>query len=390
MRTLLGLFVSILALVSVGASAETIKVVKETVEAIELGTRYTLRSEILGEDREILVRLPEGYDDSDNRYPVVYLTDGGSHFSYTTLMASVLEEHGRMPRSIFVGITNAENRGRDLMTHKDNFRRYIKDEVFSFIDGRFRTSDNRTIYGGSMGGVFVLETLADHKDMFANYISASGGPRNDLIKKFEDYFAADTIFDKSVYFTITEKGEEGASGFNGANSLLALFEEKAPKDLKWRHDFLSGEVHMTTPIPTLYKGLSHVFRDYQAPTFNSSKEFEQAGGMQALEVLFLNRANKYGGDKAVPEHVRNRLGWLYFEEGEQDKAIAVLEENVRLHPNEIVAYESLGSIYYYSDHAAQALEVFKKGRELAVAQDVPTLIEFFDRGINYSEAKLAK
>jgi tetratricopeptide (TPR) repeat protein len=226
--------------------------------------------------------------------------------------------------------------------------------------------------------------------MFANYISASGGPRDELIKKFENHFAAKTEFDKTVYFTMTEKGEEGTDSFNKANNLAALFEEKAPKDLKWRYDFIGGKVHMTTPIPTLYTGLSHVFRDYQAPTFNSSEEFEKAGGMQALEALFSNRANKYGGDPEVPEHVRNRLGWLYFDENEREKAFVVLEENVRLHPEDMGAYESLGSIYYYGDRPADALEIFKKAKALAEAQAAPNMVEFFERGIQYSKDKLAK
>jgi len=391
MRKLLGLlFVGTIALVSNGVSAEAIKAKAQSIETIELGTRYTFQSSILGEDREILVRLPEGYEESDKRYPVVYLTDGGSHFSYTTLIASVLEEQERMPHSIFVGIVNADTRGRDLLTHKDNFRRHIKEEIFSFINSNFRTSDIRTVFGGSMGGAFIMEILTDHRDMFSNYIAASGGVNDEIRKKFEDLFAANTAFEKSVYFTMTEKGEEGVRSFNRAGNLRALFEEKAPEDLKWRYDFIGGEVHMTTPIPTLYTGLSHAFRDYQAPTFNSSEEFEKAGSMQALEALFSNRANKYGGDPEVPEHVLNRLGWLYFNENERQKAFAILEENARLHPDNLGAYESLGSIYYYGDRPEDALVVFKKGRALAEEQNMPNMIEYFERGIKYSKDKLAE
>lgn len=391
MQKLFGIVIAwMIVFPSAATEADIIEAKAQSSETIELGTRYTLHSEILGEDREILVRLPNGYDEGDQRYPVVYLTDGGSHFSYATLMAGVLEEQGRIPPSIFVGITNAEHRGRDLLTHKDNFRRYITEELVSFMDSGFRTSDIRTLYGGSMGGVFVLEVLADHRSTFANYIAASAGPRDALIKKFEDQFAANARFDQTVYFTMTEKGEEGSSAFGGAVRLAALFEEKAPAGLRWRYDFIPGEVHMTTPIPTLYGGLSHAFRDYQAPTFNSSAEYEKAGGMEALEVLFSARARKYGGAPRVPEPILSRLGWLYFEEEEREKAFAILEENARIHPDTIGAYESLGSIYYYSDRAAEALEVFQKGRALAVAQQVPTMIDFFGRGITLAENKLAK
>jgi len=382
MRKILGLFIaSTVAFTPLPALAETIKPKAQSKETIELGTRYTLHSNILGEDREILVRLPEGYAEGDTQYPVVYITDAESHFSYATLMAGVLEEQGRMPASIFVGVTNAEGtRTRDLLLEKDNFLRYLKEEVFSFVNRKFRTTGLRTFYGGSLGGNFALNTLANQKDMFTNYIAASPAADDYRVKQFEGLFAANTTFDKSVYFTMTEKGEEGAPLFNGVNALNALFKEKAPKDLKWRYEFIGREVHMTTPIPTIYAGLSHVFRDFQAPTFSSSAEYERAGGMKGLQAYFAARASKYGASTEVPVDLRISIGEAYTEEGKHKKANAIFSETVKLFPEHRIAFSRLGGSYMDLEMHEDALNAYKRALSLTDPQNL--------RGIDYYEARI--
>lgn len=46
--------------------------------------RFALKSEVLGEERAIIVRTPPGYENSGQRYPVLYLTDGDAHIGHTS------------------------------------------------------------------------------------------------------------------------------------------------------------------------------------------------------------------------------------------------------------------------------------------------------------------
>jgi enterochelin esterase-like enzyme len=52
-----------------------------TTEQIVLGTKYTIHSEILGDDRSFIVNLPEGYESTELRYPVLYVLDA-EYFYY--------------------------------------------------------------------------------------------------------------------------------------------------------------------------------------------------------------------------------------------------------------------------------------------------------------------
>ena len=81
---------------------------------VEIGRSYTITSQILGEDRPLLIGLPAGYDGSDEPYPVVYVLDGQAHFHHTTGTVQFLARNDRMPESIVVAVgnINAEQRTR--------------------------------------------------------------------------------------------------------------------------------------------------------------------------------------------------------------------------------------------------------------------------------------
>ena len=76
---------NLLIVLSVGMLAACTQDKNESVQddsIIAIGKRFSIASETLGEDREYLVYLPESYDSgsSSQRYPVMYLLDGGAHF----------------------------------------------------------------------------------------------------------------------------------------------------------------------------------------------------------------------------------------------------------------------------------------------------------------------
>src|SRR4051812_29636798 len=88
---------------------------QSTNTKINVGESFSIHSNILNEDRTIMVYLPEGYSESDESYPVLYLTDAETHFIHTGGNVSFLSSPGidYIPKLIIVGITNT-NRARDL------------------------------------------------------------------------------------------------------------------------------------------------------------------------------------------------------------------------------------------------------------------------------------
>ena len=93
------------------------RVVAQPGESVVIGTRLEMFSEILDENRPLIVGTPRGYDTGDERYPVVYLLDGDVHFHHTTGTADHLARNGRMPDGQ-VDSLNWRVPGRDVRASK--------------------------------------------------------------------------------------------------------------------------------------------------------------------------------------------------------------------------------------------------------------------------------
>jgi uncharacterized protein len=89
---------------------------REPAAPLTIGETFTLQSKALGEIRRINVYLPPGYAESaDQRWPVLYMPDGGlaEDFLHIAGLVQVSVGNGTMRPFVLVGIENIERR-RDL------------------------------------------------------------------------------------------------------------------------------------------------------------------------------------------------------------------------------------------------------------------------------------
>ena len=74
------------------------------------------RSRVLGEERTLFISKPGGYEDGADRYPVLYLLDGETHFRFASGIVEFLGANDRIPKMLVVAIAsgNPAQRTRDL------------------------------------------------------------------------------------------------------------------------------------------------------------------------------------------------------------------------------------------------------------------------------------
>jgi predicted alpha/beta superfamily hydrolase len=147
-------------------------------------------STLLNNDRTIAVYLPPGYDqNTDQRYPVLYMQDGQNIFDTATSFAGVewnadetaekLIVEGKINPVIIVGIYNTPDRTEEYTpwqaSESDPVARgvyygwFTAYEVKRFIDKTYRTlpgRENTAIAGSSLGGLIALDTARAHNDVF--------------------------------------------------------------------------------------------------------------------------------------------------------------------------------------------------------------------------------
>lgn len=151
-------------------------------------------SDLLGDaaDRDVLVYLPPGYEESDeSRYPVLYMHDGQNLFDSATAFggqpwnvdetAENLIREGAVAPLIIVGIYNTgEKRLEEYTPAPDRkhpqggkgklYSRFLLEELKPFIDRSYRTlpdAANTGIAGSSLGGLITLYVGLHHPDVFS-------------------------------------------------------------------------------------------------------------------------------------------------------------------------------------------------------------------------------
>ncbi len=152
-------------------------------------------SNIPGQVFQLRVSLPERYYDLDTTtYPVLYLLDGDYCFAMATDVLRYLNYSGEVPEMILVAIAydsvkmasegGKNMRVRDLTPSPaenrpgsggaENFRRFVKEEVFPFIESNYRVAPgDRALWGHSLGGLFGLYVLFHSPEFFRRYIIVS-------------------------------------------------------------------------------------------------------------------------------------------------------------------------------------------------------------------------
>lgn len=79
---------------------------------VVIGDTVQLQSNKLKESRTLFISKPAGYGDGADRYPVLYLLDGETHFRYAAAIAEFLAENDRIPKMLVVGIASGDSQER--------------------------------------------------------------------------------------------------------------------------------------------------------------------------------------------------------------------------------------------------------------------------------------
>jgi predicted alpha/beta superfamily hydrolase len=146
--------------------------------------------------RTVTVYLPPGYDDGDERYPVLYMHDGQNLFDPRRAAFGVewqvdetidaLVEDGAIRPWIIVGVDNSRARIDDYTAtvdpdrgaggNADAYLRALTEEIKPIVDAHFRTlcgRSNTAVAGSSLGGIVSLRAGINHADVFGRVAAVS-------------------------------------------------------------------------------------------------------------------------------------------------------------------------------------------------------------------------
>lgn len=258
-------------------------------DSINIGTRHSLFSNILNEERMYWIYEPEkqpGEEEKD--YPVLYLLDGDAFFhsvvGFTRFFAS--SRVSSLPPCVVVAVLNTD-RTRDFTptssaARRDGsiqpgdtpkgggmkaFYRFLTEELRPEIEKKVSANGRNFLVGHSYAGLFTLQTLSNHPESFDSYIAIDPSlwwDRGVFLQQ-----AAKNVYQKDfsgkhlyVAFATRQRPAIKLIQFSLADSLKnKIIPEMKNKHLHVVYKKFPDEVHGTIALPAIFDGLKSLFHN---------------------------------------------------------------------------------------------------------------------------------
>jgi predicted alpha/beta superfamily hydrolase len=379
-KTLLSVFFIAFMQININAQiSEKIELSRDN-QLLGLGTQYILKSEILQEDRPIIISLPLGYKDNDANYPVLYLLDGLGNIKHQVGTVELLTDSGIIPPMIIVGIESLD-RSRDLTPSNagedvyggvgtsgipqsgggPKFLQFIEDELIPYIESNFRTHPYRLLEGHSFGGLFCTYTLMEKPDIFDAFIiqaPALWWNKEEMTAKAKTFFKSNSNLDKAIYFGIG--GGDGWGMKQELKRYVQIIEENPPQNLRWKHEEVGDEDHDTSRLLLNYYGLKYVFSDLIAPK-ELINDYSNAAFLKGEHELM----NKYGQQARRPVSNYVDIALKLLKEENDLGAIVVFNRAVKAYPKYIGLMTNLARLYEKTMQDNKAIDTYKLAIQLS-------------------------
>jgi len=347
---------------------------------IVIGNRFKLNSKILNEERDIQVYLPDSYNVSQTKYPVVYLMDGEGHFTYTAGLLQFFARNAIAPEMILIGIPNTF-RNRDFTPVVDskvagsgganNFLRVLKEELIPVVEEKYRTLPYRMMIGHSLTGMYCFYTLLREPDLFNSFIAVSPWViynNNFLVDFINEELPNHSSLKKEIYFTAGSLEQQNLlTTFVKFNEILKA---KAPGDLTWNYKLMPSENHGSQFLLAVYDGLNKIFSGWTLPNEIAVQ------GLKSVLEHYEKLSDKFGYDVIPQEFALNNLGYFFLQRKNYDEAIEFFKKNVEMYPESANVYDSLGEAFETSSNNEMALKNYEKAFAIAKATNHPNLSIF--------------
>ena len=392
-RIILGLVMSLLTLPTSAREAEK----QQDPQKITIGEKFSLASEVLGEERAYWVYLPASYHDSTyapQRYPVLYLLDGDAHFHSASgvvqFMSTGINGNRQIPELILVAVPNT-HRTRDLTPTQtnvgfdgkedpfleasgggDKFLQFLREELFSEIESTYRTLPYRILVGHSFGGLLTLHALLDAPEMFQSYIAMDPSLWWDdqvLVQRAESRVKSARKPSGSAYISLVKAPDLGSLGDGtllekATRAFTKSLESAASPSFRSTLGYFEAEDHSSVPLLSLYHGLLYIFEGYK-PSYTEFLEKPST-----LSAHFERVSERLGLVLRPPEAFVDQLGYLLlYQIQDTDKAIELFKLNVSNYPASFNAYSSLGEAYKVQGENPSAVASYEKSLELNPANE---------------------
>lgn len=324
-----------------------------------------IESEILGENRQIALYLPDDYQNSEEKYPVLFLLDAEWSFDYVTALVGQLVNSGRIPPMIVVGIINT-NRSKDLTPSGPNqqsdaryggakeFLAFSTQELAQFLETNYRVHPFRILAGHSFGGLFSVYSMMEQENYFGGFIALSpsvGRNNEQQVRIAENFFLEKDSFPYNLYLGVAN---EGGYTFQSTLKMSKILERHAPHNFRWKFEHMPLENHSSINILGFKNGLEFIYEGFNGEDNDALDE------IFLVEDLYDSLSSRYGYHLTVPEYYYQKFYKQQLMEKEFDYTLYILGKYQESYARSIQMLLGYADTYLLMGDFDKAQEYYKK------------------------------
>lgn len=361
-----------------------------TANPIIIGNKIKLYSEALGEHRELLISLPENYNQGTQNYPIVFVMDADhlSMFDLTRSITGLLSSTDFMPKSIIVGLTNNGNlnnrfsmtsgleRGSGFYENKaPDYVNFLQHIVIPYMKTNYRVANHNTIIGLSPSNGPLYEAFYNQPDLFNAYIFLAADLHFRYSKEQSrgDKLVA-SMKDKShpkaaVYLGMGSKDVEFSQDFGRQfEEHKKDVEKENNSKIDHKFEILVGEDHYEMAAKGIKNAFKHI---YPNEIWSRQNLYHLDRGERPVDIKkHFDKLSKYYGFEIFPpesklEHqTRALLRW--GNPNNIKTAVSLLNQGVIYYPNSASLHLLLAEAYQKSNNINSAKLHYEKTQVLAL------------------------
>jgi len=352
---------------------------------ITIGEQIQYQSAVLNEDVTLYIHLPKNYS-KENTYPVLYLLDG--EYFFTQLVSTVdflsdcmYVQKELIPKFIIVGIAT-KDRNKDFTPTlavnqsgmkfptgggAETFLKFMKEELFPYIEDTYETQNKRLLTGWSLGGLFTTYCYLNHPDVFDYYLAVSPSLWWDdmvLTKQLKNLLSEKALTKKKFTMTIGAL-ERNPMASSVKESFLPII-SGAVDTTCFRFFEIEDESHSFSPLLAFHKGLQSIFYNWSIPDhLLAEKNFKE------LDKLIFDYAREFGFKGENLHGATYSLYIIALSQLNYDAAFKVAQFRSERFPESVYAQYNLGEMYYRLDDKASCLKYIGEALKIEKAKSEP-------------------
>lgn len=341
-------------------------------EKIVIGHKVRMQSVILEKEMQLSDHTPDTYISSNERYPVLYTFQ--THFEMVSGAVKNLYDYELTPKIIVVSVDNYEfgyltptkiesnpNSGK-----ADLFLQFFEEELFPFIDSKYRTHPYRIIFSNSWGAMFSAYAILAKPDIFNAAIASIPWIRYDgedryMINHVEK-FLNNNKYNNFLYMSMDNE----STILPDLEAFMNALKKIPRQGLDWEYHYWPEEDHTSTPYRSICWGLRSLFKGWNTIPVEIAHQ-----GLEQIKRHEASLNQKFGYEIGISTSALRISGQGHKRDNNYDEAIAIYKYAIEKSPNDAFAYVTLGRAYEENNMLHLAKEAFQKAYDLAVATSAP-------------------